>query len=163
MFMIHVQLLQLILISPFAKVIVFWLGGRYQKTSGIYIDSILTTLGCDSIIITDLVVNPVYNISQTSSICQGDSLLWEGDYYKTTGNYSIQYSTINGCDSIRNLELIVNPTYNTPQTAVICSGDSVLLGGDYQKVAGIYYDTLNTIKGCDSVITTTLTVNPVYL
>jgi len=43
--------------------------------------------------------------------------------------------------------------------AAICSGDSVLLQGNYQTTAGTYYDTLASVNGCDSVIATTLTVN----
>lgn len=47
----------------------------------------------------------------------------------------------------------------TSDSATICSGDSILLGGSYQKTAGIYYDTIPTAKGCDSVVITTLMVN----
>jgi hypothetical protein len=47
--------------------------------------------------------------------------------------------------------------------ATICQGDSILLdGGTYQTASGSYYDTLNTINGCDSVIIINLTVNPTY-
>lgn len=42
----------------------------------------------------------------------------------------------------------------------ICDGDSAFLQNDYQTAAGVYYDTLTNILGCDSVITTTLIVNP---
>lgn len=43
----------------------------------------------------------------------------------------------------------------------ICHGDSIMLGGDYQLEAGTFYDTLRAYTGCDSVITTVLTVNVV--
>jgi len=46
--------------------------------------------------------------------------------------------------------------------AVICNGDSILLGGDYQIVTGSYDDTLMAVNGCDSIIRTALTVNPTY-
>ncbi len=43
----------------------------------------------------------------------------------------------------------------------ICHGDSIMLGGEYQLEAGTFYDTLRAYTGCDSVITTVLTVNVV--
>jgi hypothetical protein len=45
----------------------------------------------------------------------------------------------------------------------ICEGDSILLAGKYQKLSGIYYDTLVTSNDCDSIITTTLVVKPIIL
>ncbi|TNE47871.1 MAG: hypothetical protein EP344_19320, partial [Bacteroidetes bacterium] len=52
------------------------------------------------------------------------------------------------------------PATVTPSVS-ICAGESYLVGGNFQTISGVYYDTLNTIHGCDSVIVTTLTVNPV--
>jgi gliding motility-associated-like protein len=42
----------------------------------------------------------------------------------------------------------------------ICEGAYIIAGGDTQRVSGVYYDTLKTITGCDSIIQTNLTVNP---
>lgn len=38
----------------------------------------------------------------------------------------------------------------------ICSGDSLFVGGAYQSQPGVYFDTLTTVAGCDSIIETTL-------
>jgi hypothetical protein len=43
--------------------------------------------------------------------------------------------------------------------ATVCYGDSLMVGGSYQTVSGTYVDTLSTSSGCDSLVTTTLTVN----
>ena len=40
----------------------------------------------------------------------------------------------------------------------MCYGDSVLSGSNYKNTTGIYYDTLPSIFGCDSVVVTDLTV-----
>ena len=40
----------------------------------------------------------------------------------------------------------------------MCYGDSVQSGSNYKSITGIYYDTLPSIFGCDSVIVTDLTV-----
>ena len=61
-------------------------------------------------------------------------------------------------DSVR---VNVNPTYftNLPNDA-ICDGDSVMIFGIYQTVAGTYYDSLTTINACDSVFSINLVVHP---
>ena len=41
----------------------------------------------------------------------------------------------------------------------ICIGDSVMIFGTYEQLANIYYDSLITSNGCDSIIEITLTVN----
>ncbi|GEM_PF-882042 len=42
----------------------------------------------------------------------------------------------------------------------ICQGDSTLVGGAYHKVAGTYYDTISSIRFCDSVLQVDLFVAP---
>ncbi len=60
----------------------------------------------------------------------------------------------------------VNPTYEfAPEYEVICANDTntfVWRGKKFQT-SGIYYDSLKTQAGCDSVYTLSLTVNPTYL
>jgi len=49
----------------------------------------------------------------------------------------------------------------TNQAFEICQGESILLGGAMQTDPGVYFDTLNTVHGCDSVIISTLAVNAI--
>lgn len=42
----------------------------------------------------------------------------------------------------------------------LCEGDSLFLGGAFQKQSGTYYDSLTTQAGCDSIIIHQLLVNP---
>jgi len=133
--------------------------GSYQNTAGIYYDSLQTINGCDSILSTTLSVNPIFSSNQNDAICQGDSLLIYGSYQNTSAIYYDSLQTINGCDSIFSTTLNVNPIFSSNQNNSICQGDSVLLYGIYQNTAGIYYDSLQTINGCDSIFSTTLTIN----
>ncbi len=67
----------------------------------------------------------------------------------------------NACVTASNDNVTVtvwNPA-TTNQSFVICQGESMLLGGANQTTSGVYYDTLNTLHGCDSVIISALTVN----
>ena len=43
--------------------------------------------------------------------------------------------------------------------ASICNGDSLFIGGAYQTSAGNYVDSLYSAFGCDSIISTVLTIN----
>ncbi|BDS12132.1 LamG-like jellyroll fold domain-containing protein [Aureispira anguillae] len=138
------------------------LGGSYQTMAGTYTDSLQTTTGCDSLVITTLTIAPAYFSSNTLSICQGDSVLLAGAYQDTAGTYTDSLQTIAGCDSVIRTVLTILPTYSSSTTLTICQGDSVLLGGAYQTTAGTYTDHLQTNSGCDSIISTVLTVLPSY-
>jgi gliding motility-associated-like protein len=139
------------------------LGGTNQTTAGIYFDTLSTNKGCDSVLRTTLIVNPIYLTNLSAEICQGESILLGGANQTTAGIYFDTLSTNKGCDSVLRTTLIVNPIYLTNLTAEICQGESILLGGTNQTTAGIYFDTLSTNKGCDSVLRTTLIVNPGYV
>ncbi len=54
------------------------------------------------------------------------------------------------------------PTEPTRNDSAICDGDSVYAEGSYRTLTGTYYDTLQTIHGCDSVIITELNVYPAF-
>jgi hypothetical protein len=57
--------------------------------------------------------------------------------------------------SINSAAISTDSTY-----AEICQGDSILLGGAFQTVSGVFNDTLTGVNMCDSIIVvTTLTVN----
>jgi len=135
---------------------------NYYNLAGTFYDSLQTINGCDSIYELQLIVNPTYFFTETQEICDNDSLLWHGNYYNLIGTYYDSLQTTNGCDSIFELQLIVNPTYLYTETHEICDNDSLLWRGFYYKTSGIYYDSLQTISGCDSVYQLQLITNPTY-
>ena len=92
--------------------------------------------------ITNLTVHPTYEIPVTEVICEGESILLGGSLQTTAGIYQDTLITINNCDSVIITTLIVNPVYETPASAVICQGESILLGGANQTQPGLYYDCL---------------------
>ncbi|HIG58856.1 MAG TPA: gliding motility-associated C-terminal domain-containing protein, partial [Flavobacteriales bacterium] len=54
--------------------------------------------------------------------------------------------------------VISSSVLNTFANVAICPVDSIFLQGAYQDTAGIYYDTLTSALGCDSIVETTLTI-----
>jgi gliding motility-associated-like protein len=133
-----------------------------------YTSSLTTLNGCDSIIVTNVAVNPVYNLTQNATVCQGDSYTFpDGTSQVISANlsYTSNLTTLNGCDSIIVTNVAVNPVYNLTQNATVCQGDSYTFpDGTSQLISAdlSYTSNLTTLSGCDSVIVTNVAVNPVY-
>jgi hypothetical protein len=135
-------------------------GANVHYTSGTYSDVLAAVSGCDSTVTTNLTVNPAITSAQTFTICSGDSLIVGPNTYYNSGTYSDVFTGSNGCDSLVTSVLIVNPTAAFSQTISICNGDSVIIGSNVYNTSGTYTDVLAATNGCDSVVTTNLTVNP---
>ncbi len=76
------------------------LGGAMQTMAGVYLDSLTSVNGCDSIVSTTLTIEPPYSSSEAIDLCDGDSLLINGVYVTTNGTYIDTLVSANGCDSL---------------------------------------------------------------
>ncbi|MBK7271279.1 MAG: hypothetical protein IPI07_17750 [Flavobacteriales bacterium] len=128
---------------------------------GSYTSTIQNAAGCDSTITTNLTVSPSIDTLVFAEICTGAIyFLPDGSPAPGPGLYTDTLTTAAGCDSIVTTDLSVVAVINASVNATICSGQSYTLpGGGVVSLDGIYSDTLTSVNGCDSVITTTLTVN----
>ncbi|MBK7753301.1 MAG: hypothetical protein IPI41_12065 [Flavobacteriales bacterium] len=136
-------------------------GGGVVTLDGIYADTLTSINGCDSVITTTLTVNAAIDTLVLAQICTGATyFLPDGSPAPGPGIYTDTLTTAAGCDSIVTTDLSVVAVINASVNTSICSGQSYTLpGGGVVTLDGIYADTLTSINGCDSVITTTLTVN----
>lgn len=125
-----------------------FIGGAFQTLSGTYADTLTAANGCDSIVQTELTILLPSFSNITEEICQGDSLLWNNQYYLLAGTYSDTLNTIMGCDSIIQLELNVlpSPDLMVIEDQTICRGDSVQL---MASGADMYMWTPLTSLSCD--------------
>ncbi len=139
----------------------YWQGNIYDST-GTYFRTYTSIFGCDSIYKLSLNVNPVYNLNITESICQGDTFYFSDTLFFESGKYSVELYTSEGCDSIINLSLIVNPAYNLQDTISICEGDTIYYGSEAFFEEGEYTINQQTVMGCDSTTQLTLHVLPVF-
>lgn len=127
------------------------------NTSGTYSHNLVNSFGCDSVIKLHLVVNPSYAINLPVTICQGDSLTYNGNVYTTAGNYINNFTTISGCDSVVTVQLNVTPYLIRTQYDTICHNESYTLPSNIVvSNPGIYIDTIVNALTCDSIITTHL-------
>ena len=136
--------------------------GFNVSEAGVYTQTLTSESGCDSIVTLTLNVNPVFNTELTATICEGQVYNEQGFNVSEAGVYTQTLQTINGCDSIVTLTLNVNPVFNTELTATICQGQVYNEQGFNVSEAGVYTQTLQTINGCDSIVTLTLNVNPIF-
>ena len=99
--------------------------------------------------------------TKNQTICRGQNFTLNGKIYSTTGTYRDTIKYCNPlCDSIFVVNLTVTDPTSKTQTVRICSGDSLKVGNKFYKTAGNFKDTLKSIGGCDSIVSTTLTVTP---
>lgn len=139
----------------------YFAGGASQTVSGTYYDTLHGVSGSpDTIKTTHLTVTPPISVSRTVSICHGSSYFAGGAYQTASGTYTDLYTSAFGCDSTVVTHLSVLPQLQTSLSPSICEGQSYFAGGTMQSVSGFYYDTFTAAGGCDSIVTTRLTVNP---
>ena len=136
--------------------------GTLLTAGGTYTDTLKSIYQCDSIVATlTLTVTPFMTKNILEEACENIGYDFYGITYYTTGIYNkLIPSTTGGCDTTVTLDLTVHLIDTTHTTETFCAGDSVNFFGDFIKVAGVYYHTLqSTITNCDSVIELTLSVN----
>lgn len=121
---------------------------------------------CDSTTIVTLTVHPTYSIDTVVNVCDMDiPFLWDNSEYHSfaeTGDYDIPFQTVNECDSVIHLHLIVNPSYAKDTTVTVCNGalPYIFCDGYTFTETGNYTVNLQSVNGCDSVWHLNLIVTP---
>ena len=133
--------------------------------AGVYRDTLVSErYGIDSIIELTLNVNTVYNIEPyEAERCAGEEYTDENfvEPLKESGIYTKTLQSVNGCDSVVAVNLVVYPTYDIVIDTAICEGQSFVSEGFNVNATGTYYQRTQTAEGCDSIVTLHLTVNPI--
>ena len=126
---------------------------------GTQIDTIENHIGADSILTLTLHVSPVSADTSYAATCAGQGYLFEGTTYYDSGTYTHTLQNQYGCDSLRTLQLRVNPATHGDTVATACDTFSwaghTMVQSDTVTVAAY---TVNHM-GCDSSVTLHLTLN----
>lgn len=160
--------------------------GTYQ-----YIDSQVTSKGCDSIHILDITVYPTYFTPKDTVLSNEDKIEWENlliagkdagainpDYIVTKDTIiQVIYDSKNQCDSILQLNISFGEVFRDTTYGVACDNDKVyhwywdnngkkqyLKDVEVPSVASVYEFTekRKSSIGVDSLFYLYLTVNPTY-
>lgn len=122
---------------------------------------------------------PTLTLTGNTTICNGDStqltvngngdtFTWSTGSNAMTETYApsttlpafVTTADGNGCTSALSFTVTVIQPVTVTQNLAICQNDFVLVGTSMYSTAGTYVDTLGSAFGCDSIITTLLTVQP---
>ncbi len=132
--------------------------GQTISAGGIYVDSLQTAHGCDSIVILDLEVLPNSDTTINATICQGGIYLVDGQPYNVAGEYSVMLTNSQGCDSLVTLNLSVEPAPVSSDTV------SVVEGTIYNGITLLSDTTIMEVHtdgfGCEFVFITHFIVLP---
>ncbi len=135
--------------------------GNTYYTSQVILDTLpgAAANGCDSIVTTTLTIN--YTQTGADAITSCDSIMVNGNMYYTSQivRDTLTGASSNGCDSIAATTLTINYTQSAVDAITSC--DSALVNGTMFYTSQVIIDTLGgaSANGCDSVVTTTLTIN----
>lgn len=95
--------------------------------------------------------------------CSGDSALFDNTLIAAGDNRTFIKTKSNGCDSTIFVSVQALPPSPTTEIFLdFCTGDSLLLFGNYEQASGIYSNTFTNTNGCDSLVQITLTEQPIF-
>ena len=92
------------------------------------------------------------------SICEGDSILFDTSFVSNQDLYLTNTLDSMGYVDILVMELSIDSNSSSIQNISISYSDSIFVGGSYQSTEGTYTDTFLNQNGCDSIVTTNLTI-----
>ena len=160
-------------------------GVNYNAT-GNFNDTLRFASGCDSVLfVINLAVTPLPTVQANSSELDSAACINENVTLFGTGTAGVNYTWNNGvtnntnfnlplgsttyvlsgedalgCISLDTISMQGNPTFNNTVNVAICEDEMYTLpDGTLVNTPGVYTVNLNSIGGCDSIITTTIDVN----
>ncbi len=139
--------------------------------------------GCSETAAKTITVNPlpiVFAYATGTTVCAGTSVTlsglgnassytWtggviDGDAFTPTAastSYTVTGTDGNNCSSTASKTITVLPIASGTQSPSVCAGHSITVGNHTYTASGTYTDVLTSFNGCDSTVTTHLTVNNV--
>jgi len=135
-----------------------FVGGANQNTSGFYNDTLVAAVGCDTVLVTELIVVTPQVMNYTLSSCY--QVVFNGQTYTSSIVLRDTIQSALRCDSVYNITSITikYPPASISRNVCINQGESYFAEGNNQTIQGIYYDTLAAANSCDSIIITNLSV-----
>jgi len=134
------------------------IGDTLTSEPGTFTRALQNQAGCDSVVVYDVQLSPVFDQEIDSVICAGDTVTVNGNQYFEPGIYRDTLQSRDGCDSLVTLILdVVEPTRDTI-TQLVCNGQSVSIGGESFNTTGLHTVILPGNSGCDSILVLDLTV-----
>ncbi|MCO5232208.1 MAG: gliding motility-associated C-terminal domain-containing protein [Chitinophagales bacterium] len=140
----------------------FNFNGQLINSNGIYLDTILSSINCDSIITLQLTVVPLPDTTILDILrCNGDTFTFpDSSSTSVSQSKDFKYFTANNCDSIVRYKVLFLDKITNTVLDTICANQTYTFGGTTFNTTGIYTHTFQASIGCDSIVTLHLQVNP---
>ena len=132
--------------------------GFNYSIPGVYTCILTNSLGCDSLVVAELIVADTLRVSVQRSICAPDTFQFGPDLLTNSGTYIRRFVARGGCDSLVSLQLYVGQLTSSSISVSICSPSTYLFNGEAISASGVYRDTLTNTAGCDSFVVLNLNV-----
>ena len=137
---------------------VLHVGAHIYSSSGNYTDTLISHLGCDSILSTHLTMHGSDSTYLSIMVCRNDTFTIGSYGFYSSGDYTIHLSSIYRCDSFVFLHLeVVEPAF-VLQDISLCHDSVYCIHGHRYSSTGDYLDTLYGYYGCDSIVETNLII-----
>lgn len=89
-------------------------------------------------------------------ICNGEVYTSpNGNTYNSDGTYTEEFTAVNGCNSIRTINLKLNPVQIKLVDKIICDGESYIINGTNYNIPGQYQVSVPGVP-CDTIVELTL-------
>ena len=135
-----------------------WNGTSYS-VSGDYSLTLSDVNGCDSVVTLHLTVLPEVPVTEERvTVCHGETYTWQGKTYSVSGDYTVTYADMNGCDSIFVLHLTILPEAATSEETIVAC-DSYEWHGETYTESGDYTYVTTAVSGCEHTAILHLTIN----
>lgn len=131
--------------------------------SGVEIFQGATANGCDSTVNIKIAFVPPTTFNLTRTLCENDTIIVNGSTYgrlNPSGTEILSGASINGCDSIININLSFFPPAISNLNPTLCEGDSLVINGkvyNQNNPRGTEILRDASVNGCDSTVNINLT------
>jgi hypothetical protein len=122
------------------------------SSSGFYVDTLSSVNNCDSVVVLDLTIFPTSLDTIVESACNSFTWNVNNETYFSSGFYADTLNSVNNCDSVVVLDLTILPEFLSLYSEVDCNEFTWDANGQTYFSSGTYFDTLQTIDGCDSIL-----------
>ncbi len=138
-----------------------WNGQTINK-SGSYYATLTAANGCDSTCTILIKEENDFRSEISETICEGEKFTWRGEDRTENKTYTEHAkSKTSDCDSTFILHLRVAKKYNITAPPIdYCDGQTYKFGTQNLTQTGTYTETFQSVDGCDSTVTLTITFHP---
>ncbi len=130
----------------------YMLNDSMYTNAGDYAQQLLNSENCDSTLWLNLHVIQASTETIVQTICEGDTAFVNGIAYTEEGTYQQMLPSLVVCDSLLNIELVINEIKSEEIFLTKCPSDIIEVNGIPYFDEGVYEQTLSATNLCDSLL-----------